>query len=90
MRKPRYLVLDNKRYLWRDILKLRREQCKAAEQAQPVLFNLQDDERPKSQRTAAARYEEPALPPPMRSAPAFATASSTVLAQKRCRVSSPR
>jgi hypothetical protein len=47
--------------LWRDILKLRREQCKAAEQAQPVLFNLQDDERPKSQRKAAARYEEPAL-----------------------------
>jgi hypothetical protein len=40
------LVLDNKRYLWRDILKMRREQCKAAEQAQPVLFNLQDDERP--------------------------------------------
>ena len=55
MRKPRYLVLENKRYLWRDILKLRREQCKAAEQAQPVLFNLKDDERPKSQRTAAAR-----------------------------------
>ena len=24
MRKPKYLVLDNKRYLWRDILKLRR------------------------------------------------------------------
>jgi hypothetical protein len=61
VRKPRYLVLDNKRYLWRDILKLRREQCKVAEQAQPALFNLHDDERPKSQRTAAARYEEPAL-----------------------------
>jgi hypothetical protein len=61
VRKPRYLVLDNKRYLWRDILKLRREQCKAAEQAQPVLFTLQDDERPKSQRTAAARHEEPTL-----------------------------
>jgi hypothetical protein len=62
VRKPRYLVLDNKRYLWRDILKLRREQCKAAaQQAQPVLFNLQDDERPKSHRTAAARYGEPTL-----------------------------
>ena len=61
MRKPKYLVLDNKRYLWCDILKLRREQCKAAEQAQPVLFTLQVDERPKSQRTAAARYEEPTL-----------------------------
>ena len=59
MRKPKYLVLDNKRYLWRDILKLRREQCKAAQQAQPVLFNLQDDERPKSQRTAAASTRNP-------------------------------
>ena len=58
---PRHSVLDNKRYLWRDILKLRREQCKAAQQAQPVLFNLQHDERPKSQRTAAARYGEPTL-----------------------------
>lgn len=57
----KYLVLDNKRYLWRDILKLRREQRKAARQAQPVLFELKDDERPKSQRTASSRYEEPSL-----------------------------
>ena len=62
MRKPRYLVLDNKRYLWRDILKLRREQCKAAQQAQPVLFNLQDDERPKSQRRFLARESLTTLP----------------------------
>jgi hypothetical protein len=54
-------VFGSDRYLWRSILKLRREQCKVAEQAQPVLFNLQDDERPKSQRTATARYEEPTL-----------------------------
>jgi hypothetical protein len=57
----KYLVLDNKRYLWRDVLKLRREQRKAARQAQPVLFELKDDERPKSQRTASSRYEEPTL-----------------------------
>jgi hypothetical protein len=57
----KYLVLDNKRYLWRDILKLRREQRKAARQAQPVLFELKDDERPKSQRSASSRYEEPSL-----------------------------
>jgi hypothetical protein len=44
----KYLVLDNKRYLWRDILKLRREQRKAARNAQPVLFELKDDERPTS------------------------------------------
>ena len=57
----KYLVLDNKRYLWRDILKLRREQRKGARQAQPALFELQDDQRPKSQSTASSRYAEPTL-----------------------------
>jgi hypothetical protein len=57
----KYLVLDNKRYLWRDILKLRREQRKVARQAQPALFELQNDQRPKSQSTASSRYKEPTL-----------------------------
>jgi hypothetical protein len=57
----KYLVLDNKRYLRRDILKLRREQRKAARNAQPALFELQDDQRPKSQSTASSRNEEPTL-----------------------------
>jgi hypothetical protein len=55
------IEIDGKKYQWRDLLKLRREQRKAARQAQPVLFELQDDERPKSQRTASSRYEEPTL-----------------------------
>ena len=57
----KYLVLDNKRYLWRDILKLRREQRKAARKALQALFELHDAERPKSQSTASSRYEEPTL-----------------------------
>jgi hypothetical protein len=57
----KYLVLDNKRYLWRDILKLRREQRKLARNAQQALFELHDDQRPKSQSTASSRYEEPTL-----------------------------
>ena len=57
----KYLVLDNKRYLWRDILKLRREQKKAERQAQPALFELKDDQRPSSQRTASSRFEAPTL-----------------------------
>jgi hypothetical protein len=57
----KYLVLDNKRYLWRNILKLRREQRKAARTAQLALFELQDDQRPKSQSTASSRYAEPTL-----------------------------
>jgi hypothetical protein len=57
----KYFILDGKRYLWADVLKLRREQLKAARHKQPALFELQDDARPKSQRTASARFEEPTL-----------------------------
>jgi hypothetical protein len=57
----RYIEIDGKKYAWTDLLKLRREQRKAARRAQPALFELQDDERPKSQRTASSRYEEPTL-----------------------------
>jgi hypothetical protein len=62
MSKPRYFILDGKRYLWSEIVKMRREQIQAARQAaQLALFALQDDARPKSQRTAAGRLEEPTL-----------------------------
>jgi hypothetical protein len=57
----RYIEIDGKMYRWRDLLKLRREQRKAARKAQPALFELQDDKRPKSQSTASSRYEEPTL-----------------------------
>jgi hypothetical protein len=57
----KYIEIDVKKYLWRDLLKLRSEQRKAARQAQPVLFKLKDDERPKSQRAASSRFEEPSL-----------------------------
>ena len=57
----KFIIVDGKRYAWRDLLKLRREQKKAARQAQPALFELQDDQRPESQSTASSRYEEPTL-----------------------------
>jgi hypothetical protein len=57
----KYLVLDGKPYLWADVLKLRREQFKAARQKQPLWFEPQDDARPKSQRTVVGRFEEPTL-----------------------------
>lgn len=58
----RFIEIDGKRYLWRDILALRREQKKAhAKAQQPALFALRDDSRPVSQRTAAGRYSEPTL-----------------------------
>ena len=58
----RYIVIDGKRHLWRDILKLRREQKRAsAKAAQPALFPLVEDRRPPAERTAAGRYLEPSL-----------------------------
>ena len=56
-----FIVIDGKRYAWRDILKLRREQRKAARQTQLTLFELKDDRRPATQRTADGRYAEPTL-----------------------------
>jgi hypothetical protein len=62
MTSPRFIVVDGKRLLWRDILKLRRAQRKeSAAAAQPDLFELVDDRRPPAERTAAGRYLEPSL-----------------------------
>jgi len=58
----RFIEIDGKRYLWRDLLQLRREQKKAHAQAQqPALFELKDDSRPVAARTATGRYLEPSL-----------------------------
>jgi hypothetical protein len=58
----RFIVIDGKRHLWRDILKLRRDQLRAhANAKQPALFELKDDWRPPAERTAAGRYLEPNL-----------------------------
>jgi len=59
---PRFIEIDGKRYVWRDLLQLRREQREAARQTeQPLLFVLRTDCRPSSDRTAAGRYREPTL-----------------------------
>jgi hypothetical protein len=59
----RFIEIDGKRYAWKDIVRLRRQQTEAArrEQQQPTLFQLRDDSRPMSQRTTRGRYEEPTL-----------------------------
>ena len=62
MTAPRFIVIDGKRHLWRDILKLRKEQVQAAANAkQSALFELILDSRPRAERTVAGRYEEPSL-----------------------------
>jgi len=58
-----YIVIDGKRYRWRDILQLRRDQRAAAAKArQLALFaDLPDDTRPRHERTASRRYQQPSL-----------------------------
>jgi len=59
---PRFIEIDGKRYLWRDVLAMRRAQlARLREERQPPLFPLIKDARPKVQRTAAGRYLEPLL-----------------------------
>lgn len=64
MSPPKFIDIEGRRSLWRDIVKLRQEQCRAATEAagmQPPLFELREDFRPLAERTAAARYLEPSL-----------------------------
>jgi hypothetical protein len=56
MTAPRFIVIDGKRHLWRDILKLRKEQVQAAANAkQPAFFRAdrrQQDRVPSARRQA--------------------------------------
>ncbi len=62
MSRLKYIEIDGKRYLWREVLELRREQKKAHARAQqPALFELKEDCRPVAERCAAGRYREPSL-----------------------------
>ena len=59
---PKFIDIDGRRFVWRDLLQRRREQLVAAAKVeQPVLFELKEDRRPASQRSAAGRYREPSL-----------------------------
>ena len=62
MAKAKFIEIDGKRLLWRDVLELRREQKQACVNAVlPALFELHEDRRPPADRTAAGRYQEPSL-----------------------------
>ena len=64
MTAPKFIEIDGKRHLWRDIVKFRQEQLRAGAEAapsQPPLFELHEDFRPLAERTASARYLEPSL-----------------------------
>jgi hypothetical protein len=62
MARLQHIQIDGKRYLWREVLQLRREQKQAHARAQqPVLFELKEDCRPVAERTVEGRYREPSL-----------------------------
>ena len=62
MNTHRFIEIDGKRCLWRDLIQLRREQRKAQARAQQLaLFELKHDRRPVAERSAAGRYQEPSL-----------------------------
>jgi hypothetical protein len=58
----RFIDIDGKRFVWRELLQRRCEQLAAAARVeQPALFELKEDCRPVPERTAAGRYREPSL-----------------------------
>jgi hypothetical protein len=57
---PRFIDIDGRRYLWRDLVALRRAQA-IPKAEQPALFPLREDCRPPAERNAAGRYREPTL-----------------------------
>jgi hypothetical protein len=61
---PRYIEIDGRCYLWRDLAALRRAQATPTEtpaEQQSTLFALREDHRPAGERNAAERYREPSL-----------------------------
>jgi hypothetical protein len=62
--KPDTLIIDGRAYSWQALCELRRQQLEAWKAAQPkqlALFELKNDTRPATERTAVARYREPTL-----------------------------
>jgi hypothetical protein len=57
---PRFIDINGRRYLWRDLVALRQAQAQPRAE-QPALFELRDDCRPSGERNAADRYREPSL-----------------------------
>ena len=57
---PRFVEIDGRRMLWRDLVALRRAQATPAAE-QPTLFPLHEDCRPFGERSAAERYQAPSL-----------------------------
>ena len=60
MSRPQHIEIDGRRYLWRELVALRRAQLQRRIE-QLALFELREDHRPLGERSAAERYREPSL-----------------------------
>jgi hypothetical protein len=59
---PKFITIDGKRHRWRDLVARRREEiAPVAKREEATLFELKEDRRPITERTAAGRYLEPSL-----------------------------
>jgi len=61
---PDTIIIGGHAYSWRQLSEQRRQQVaawKASQPHQPSLFELREDARPATQRSAAGRYLEPSL-----------------------------
>jgi hypothetical protein len=59
---PRHILIDGRAYAWRELVKMRREQLQAqAKRKQLALFEMKEDYRPETHRTASGRYRQPSL-----------------------------
>jgi hypothetical protein len=62
MAKPEIILIGGRAYRGQEICQLRRQQLEPWNVAQPrqlALFELKDDRRPATERSAAGRYAEP-------------------------------
>lgn len=58
----KFIVIDGKRYVWREIVRMRKLQLDAFKKAhQPPLFEMRHDVQPAKEQSAADRYIEPSL-----------------------------
>jgi hypothetical protein len=77
--RPRTIVIDGKPHTWREIVALRKAQAERPKNEQPTLFELREDRRPPSDRTAAGALR-PALPvrPPLTRGTTTMTAQTAI------------
>jgi hypothetical protein len=58
----KFIDIDGKCFLWRELVQRRRQQlATAAKVEQPVLFEMKEHSRPAAERTAGGCYAEPTL-----------------------------